>query len=441
MSQSGLPSAEALVSRIIDQGSVSFQQVLVVCLCMFFNVLDGFDITAMAIVANPVSAELGLTPERMGWIFSFALAGMMAGAMFLAPVSDVIGRRRLIIISLCLIGGSILLTAQADSFLEFAVLRFISGAGAGAMLASQATLAAEYSSEKFRTLSVAAVTAGYPLGAMFTSVFADLIIPDYGWRGMFWFGGALTLSMGLVAFLFIPESLKYLIERRPPNALAATNQILKKLNKPELTELPAAGTSAPSGLIKNMSSLLAPGQRKVTLVLWLIFFLCFSSLYFFMSWLPALMEQTGYGVAAGRRAFFLFNLGGFIGVLFLGIAATQQKLTDVISLLLLGAAVTMAVFALVPLALGVRQWMIFLIGVLLQGGFTGMYGAAAKAYPTRIRSTGIGWSIGLGRFGAVIGPLAAGYLIGSGFGLTANFLIFAIPVALGGVIAYTLHIR
>ena len=201
---------------------------LVVGLCMFFNILDGFDITAMAVVAGAVSSELQLTPDRLGWIFSFALAGMVVGAMFLAPISDIIGRRKLIIVSIVLVGVSILLTANSTTLVEFIVLRFISGLGAGAMLASQATLAAEYSPDKYRAASVALVTSGYPLGAMMTSVVAGFIMPDYGWRGMFWFGGGLTLVMVLVAWLLIPESLKYLFERRPDGVLSGHSSVSTK---------------------------------------------------------------------------------------------------------------------------------------------------------------------------------------------------------------------
>ena len=182
-------TSESIVHDVIDNGQVSGQQLLVIALCLFFNMLDGFDITAMAIVASAVSTELELTPDRLGLIFSFALAGMMAGAMFLAPVSDIIGRRKLIIVSLALVGLSIVLTASASTLPEFIILRFISGVGAGAMLASQAALSSEYSPDKYRALTVAVVTSGYPMGAMMTSVIAGFIMPEYGWRGMFWFGG------------------------------------------------------------------------------------------------------------------------------------------------------------------------------------------------------------------------------------------------------------
>ena len=435
-------SSSSIVAEVIDNGKVSSQQILVVFLCMFFNMLDGFDITAMAVVASDVSAELQLTDDKLGWIFSFALAGMMFGAMFLAPLSDVIGRRQMIILSVCLVGASILLTATATTLTEFIVLRFVSGAGAGAMLACQATLAAEYSPDKYRALSVAAVTSGYPLGAMFTSVAAGFILPDYGWRGMFWFGGGITLAMGIVAWLLIPESLKYLIEKRPANALARANKILVKLGKTALSQLPEVARDAPDrGVLNNMRSLLREEHFKVTVTLWTAFFLCFATLYFLMSWIPKLMVDSGFDAAVGRRAFLFFNLGGVLGIYFLGILATRWKLTNIIFVLSSGAAVAMVLFALAPGNLTLMMLLILSIGVLQQGGFTGLYAAAAKAYPTEIRSTGIGWAIGLGRSGAVAGPAIAGYLIAAGLDMSANFIIFAIPVAFGGIIAYQLHIR
>ena len=420
------------------------QQMLVVGLCMFFNMLDGFDITAMAVVASSVASDLDLTPDLLGWIFSFALAGMMAGAMFLAPVSDIIGRRRLIIIAVALIGVSILFTATATTLVEFIVLRFISGLGAGAMLASQAALASEYSPDRFKAFSVAAVTAGYPMGAMMTSVIAEMILPEYGWRGMFWFGGVLTLAMVLVAWMFIPESLKYLFERRPGDALDRINKILRKLHKPPLDEMPEVVESHHAdqpGFFTGMLRLLHSDLLKTTLTLWTAFLLCFSTLYFLMSWIPALMEDSGFDAATGRRAFFLFNLGGVIGIFLMGTLSTKFKLTNMICYLSLASAAGMVIFALAPSQLTLLLILTFVIGILQQGGFTGLYGAAAKAYPTNVRSTGIGWAIGLGRFGAVVGPAVAGYLIAAGLDMSANYFIFAVPMAVGGLIAYRLHIR
>jgi benzoate transport len=434
----------SFVTEVIDNGKISRQQILVVALCMFFNMLDGFDIIAMAVVAGDVSREMMLPPDKVGWIFSFALAGMMAGAMLLAPISDIVGRRKVIVVSIIVVGVSILLTANATTLLEFIALRFISGLGAGVMLASQATLAAEYSPEKYRSLSVTFVTSGYALGAMFTSVAAGLILPDYGWRGMFWFGGATTLVMGLVAWLLIPESLKYLLERRPHDALQRINKILAKLKRDPLAEMPDITPQQQKqspGMVQVMAQLLAKEHRKVTLTLWTTFFLAFSALYFLLSWIPMLVEDAGFSKADAREAFFLFNLGGVIGVWILGILSTRWKLTNIVFTLMFSASIFMVIFAAIPGDIDLLLTLIFIIGLLQQGGFTGLYAAAAKAYPTSMRSTGIGWSIGLGRFGAVAGPAVAGYLIAGGLDMAANFYIFAVPLAVSAIIAYRLHLR
>ena len=445
MSKIATPASSAhLVARVIDDSSASARQLLIIALCVLFNMVDGFDITAMAIVASGVAADLDLSADRLGLTFSFALAGMMAGAMGLAPLSDIVGRRKLIIASLLLVGVSIMLTASANTLTEFIALRFVSGLGGGALLASQATLAAEYSPEKYRALAVTVVTAGYPAGAMMTSVIGGIIIPDYGWRGMFWFGGIMTLTMAVIALLLLPESLKYLFERRPANALGRANRILASLGKPAITTLPdveSRNDDRQRNMFGNMKLLLSDEHRKATLTLWATFFMCFGTLYFLMSWIPRLMEQSGFTAEDGRHAFFLFNLSAIIGVFVLGFLATRWKLSGLVSSFLLLSAVSMVAFAAAPKNLGLLLAITFIIGFLQQGGFMGLYAVAAKLYPTRIRSTGIGWAIGLGRFGAVVGPALAGYLIAAGLDMSMNYYLFAVPMAIGGILAWRTHVR
>lgn len=430
------------LNNFIDKGSITSQQILVVALCFIFNMLDGFDITAMAVVASSVSLDLNLTDDLLGWIFSFALAGMMVGAMVLAPVADIIGRRALIILSLVLVGLSIFLTAKADNLSLFIMLRFISGVGAGALLACQASLAAEYSPEKYRAMSVALVTAGYPTGAMMTSVVAGYILPDYGWRAMFLFGGTITLGMVVVAWLMIPESLKYLLEKRPTNALEKINRILQKLKHSPIEHLPEfiKNDENKTTLLSNMRMLLSPKYRTLSLTLWTAFFCAFGTLYFLMSWIPKLMENAGYNISAGRDAFLYFNLGGVIGIYLLGFLSIKLKLTNLIFNLSIASAISMIAFAYAPNELNTLLILLVVIGILQQSAFTGLYGVAAKAYPTEIRSTGVGWAIGLGRTGAVVGPALAGYLILAGYDMSANFIFFSIPMIICGFIAYRLHI-
>ncbi len=438
------PSAN-FAADIIDNGKASGQQFLVIGLCMFLNMLDGFDITAMSIVNTAVGSELDITPDRLGLISSAALFGMACGAMFLAPLSDIFGRRNVIIISVFMISISIMFTANANTLAEFIVLRILSGLGAGAMLASQAALAIEYSPEKYKALSVALVTSGYPLGAMMTAVIGGFIMPEFGWRGMFWFGGGLTLVMGLITWMQIPESLQFLVDRRPKGALEKINKTLNKLGKEEISELPDIGDTEDdankASALDNFQDLFRNEYWRPTLTIWTCFLLCFSTMYFLMTWIPALMEYSGFTAATGRTAFFLFNLGGVIGIWLLGAISTKAKLSNIVSSFLLSSAFLLIVFAASP---NMQTWLlslVLIIGILFQGGFTGLYAVAAKVYPASFRSTGVGWAIGLGRAGAVIGPGVAGFLIAAGFDMSANFYIFSVPVILGGVIAYRLHVK
>lgn len=439
-------SSATLVANVIDKGAVSAQQLIVVGLCLLFNMLDGFDITAMAVAVNAIGSEMSLAEDKLGLVFSFALAGMMMGAMFLAAISDVLGRRKVVITSVLVIGSTVLLTGFTSSLWELIVLRFISGLGAGALLASQATLASEYSPEKFRSLSVAVVTAGYPLGAVMTGLIASELVPAYGWRSIFILGGSVTLAMGVLAYLMIPESLQFLFEKRPPNALVRVNKILVKLDRETLTCLPevenkVANKSKSGGIFTNMLSLLTPGHRRATLNLWLTFFMCFSTLYFLMSWIPKMVINSGLSEQTGNYAFSLFNMGGVLGIFLLGTLSTRWKLTNLVCYFLVASALGMVIFAMVPTKESLLLVLIFLIGIFQQGGFTGLYAVAAKLYPTEIRSTGVGWAIGLGRFGAVVGPAIAGVMIASGLSMAGNFYIFAIPMLIGGILAFWLNVH
>jgi len=179
-------------------------------------------------------------------------------------------------------------------------------------------------------------------------------------------------------------------------------------------------------------------RRADTLMLWGAFFFCFISLYFLMSWIPKLVVTSGLSESKGVYASVAFNAGGVLGILTLGWLSSQMGLARLIAMFLSAAAAAMIVFAL---AEGVSHLLAYLvlIGFLLQGGFTGLYAVAAKIYPTELRSTGVGWAIGLGRFGAVVGPYVGGMLIAKGVSMENNFLIFALPLFIGGAIAYRLR--
>jgi len=445
-----MSASASSVAELIGRGKVSSRQIAIIALCIAFNMVDGFDITTMAVTVHQIGEELQLREDSLGLVFSLSLAGMMLGALFLAGLSDVVGRKTMVIVTLLLVGSTVLATAYVESLRMLIVMRFISGLGAGAMLASVATLAAEFSPDKYRSLAVTAVAAGYPLGATLTGFVANSIVAEFGWRSMFITGGSVTLLLALVAIAFIPESLHFLCKKQPIDALAKVNAVLLKFAREPLDVLPfvedseRATEADKQTLLEKMFSLLAPEFRHSTLILWSAFFLYISTLYVLMSWIPKMIINYGYPPEVGNLAYSLFNLGGFLGALCLGYLATRWMLSRLITTFAVIATLLMWTLSGLTLA-GASQpifmALMFMIGFSVSGGYSGMYAVPAKIYPSGIRGTGIGWAIGLGRLGAVIGPGIAGLMIASGLSITFNFAVFAIPMLIGGVLAYQLKVR
>lgn len=423
--------------RVIDAGSFSWRQWAVILLALLLNMLDGFDVTAMAFTVHSIGEQLQISPDFLGAAFSAALGGMMAGAMFIAPLSDVYGRRVMIIICVLVIGLSMCATAFAVELWQLVVLRLITGLGVGGMLAALATITAEYTPSRYRSLAVVFVTAGYPLGATAGGFLAAEIIPEFGWEAVFLSGGGATLVMLVFVVFLMPESLQFLATRRPRRALERTNLVLKKLGRDTLDSLPQlTATSVTDG---GVLKLLAPDSRRQTLLLWMTVFCCYLGLYFLMSWIPKLVVDAGLSEVQGAYSMVAFNGGAVAGIILLGWMSSKIGLSRLISQFLFFSGAAMFVFAL---ASGIDQLFVYLvlIGFFAQGGFTGLYAVAAKLYPTEVRTTGVGWAIGLGRFGAVLAPSLGGLLIARGVSMEANFMIFAVPFVFAGVFASKLKV-
>ncbi len=330
-------------------------------------------------------------------------------------------------------------TGHVVALWQLVFLRLVTGLGVGGMLASLAAITAEFTPAKYRSLAVVSVTAGYPLGATLGGFVVAPLIPVYGWQIVFFAGSAATLAMVVVIYFLLPESLQFLATRRPANALEKINVVLRRLGRPRMDTLPVIEPTQQRAKA-NVLSLLTPSRRVKTLVLWATFFFCFISLYFLMSWIPKLVVTSGLSESEGVYASVAFNAGGVLGILTLGWLSSRTGLSRLIGIFLSAAGVGMIVFAL---AEGTGQLFLYLplIGFMLQGGFTGLYAIAATIYPTEVRTTGVGWAIGLGRFGAVVGPFVGGVLIANEVSMENNFIIFALPLFIGGAIAYQLKVK
>jgi AAHS family 4-hydroxybenzoate transporter-like MFS transporter len=424
--------------QILDKGKISATQIRVVFISFLLMILDGFDITSMSFTAQRISAELNIGATNLGVIFSVTLAGMMLGAMFIAPYADKIGRRKMLIFSVFVIGLSMTLTGLVSTLWQLIVLRTITGLGVGSMLANLTALTTEYTPTKYRSFSVAIIAAGFPLGATLGGIIVAPVLPVYGWEIIFLGLGILTLFMTIVVYYFVPESLQFLRTLGTDPALIKTNFLLQKMDRPALQSFP----TAPVNKIAKASvlSLLVPSMRAKTIQLWLTFFLVFVSLYFLMSWLPKLVIDAGLSESSGVFSAVALNGGGVIGTLLLGWFAANIGLTKLIGFFLAFAGSLMLLFGVLFEHVNLFV-LLFIIGFFLQGGFVGLYSASAKLYPTEVRATGIGWALGLGRFGAVVGPYVGGLFIATGFSMQLNFLVFSIPLLFAGALAFGLKIR
>lgn len=410
-------------------------QYVVIGLCFLLNMLDGMDVLVIAFAAPALAAEWSIAPQALGVVFAAGTFGMVTGAMLLAPVADRIGRRRLILASIALIGVGVTLTAAAATVDTLLLLRFASGVGIGALLASTATIAAEYAPDRKRNFIVGFVLSGYTIGAFLSGLVAARIIPEHGWQAMFVVAGLLTLATLPLAWWLLPESPDFLARVRPQGALERINAILRRMSLPPLAGLPEVDDVESAA---SVAALLRPARRASTLLLWVAFFMAFGTLYFLLSWIPKLAAETGLPLDVAIYAGAVFNLGAFFGICLQGWLSLTLGLTRTIAGFMGLAALLMAIFGLVT-----EPWLVLtlfgLIGFTVQGGFVGLYAVAARLYPAELRNTGIGWAIGLGRFGAVVGPLAGGLLISLGLGLAENFTVFAVPMVAAA--AFTLLIR
>lgn len=376
------------------------QQYITILICFLMNMLDGMDVMVVSYAAPNISKAWLVSPQSLGIVFSAGLLGMSVGAMFLAPRADKIGRKSMILLCNLLMGLSVFVTAWASSVEILAFCRVISGIGIGGMLASTATLTAENAPKNAKDFWVSFVMAGYPIGAVLSGLAAASIIPVYGWQAIFKMAGIASFITLPIVFWLLKESSEF-------------------LGKSATTKSPTVGVLLTENLIKS------------TIGLWLAIFMAFATLYFLTTWIPKLASATGLSVELAIYAGTVFNLGAFCGIVSQGYLSGKFGLQKTIFVYLIFTAMTMFIFGFFKGSVLVLV-LFGLIGFGIQGGFVGMYSLAARLYPTEIRATGVGWAVGAGRIGAILGPLLGGLLIGAGLSMSVNFMLFAVPAVVSG---------
>lgn len=424
------------VRQLIDSSPISGMQIAVIAICVLMNILDGMDVMVISYSAPSLAEEWDIQSETLGVVFSAALLGMTIGAAFLAPWADVIGRRAIIILCVIVMGGGVLLTAAADQVWHLVVLRFLSGLGIGAMLASTVTLASEYAPERQRNFVVSIVLTGYPIGATLSGLVAAQVIPVFGWRAMFLTAGLVTVISLPLAIYWLSESWDWLIKKQPRDAVKKLNRILVRLGHAYCDSLPSVSGEAKK--TPGVRSLFIVGRAGVTAKLWIAFFMGFATLYLLITWIPNLARNAGMSVELAIYAGTVFNLGAIFGNLSQGYSSQIIGLKPAIIVFYFSTAIMMIAFGYLS-----GDWFKFvifgLIGFGVQGGLIGLYTVAARIYSAEIRNTGIGWAIGAGRTGAIISPIIGGWLASNGVSPATSLFVFAFPLLIVCLSIWTLR--
>lgn len=420
----------------IDTSPMSRYQWLIIGLCTFLNALDGYDVLAISFTSNAVTEEFQLTGTELGLVMSAALLGMAVGALTLGPVADRIGRRKMTIWALVVNGAGLFLSATANSAAELGIWRIVTGLGIGGILVGTNVLASEYASRKHRGLAVSIYAAGYGVGASLGGTAMVGLINTYGWRSVFFVGGVMTVISLLLILPLLPESASYLYNRRPKDAQHKVDQIAQRLGYDEPVDLTPAST--PDQIREQetgIGKLFSKQNRRVTIVIWVTFFVIMFAFYFVNSWTPRLMNASGLSENLSMVVTVMLTLGGAIGSLVFGLFTARWATRVVLSRFTVLAAILMAIFVFtaqwtaVVLVLGV------VVGLFINGCIAGLYVLTPQSYTSGLRSTGAGWAIGIGRFGAIIAPTATGALMDGGWSpesiyVAVGVLILVATVAL-----------
>ena len=417
--------------QALREGNMTTFQIVVVVICVALNMVDGFDVLAMSFTAPLVAQEWGVEPAALGVLLAAGLVGMGTGAVLISPIADVIGRRTVVILSAIIMSLGMFASAATSTVPELWLCRFVTGLGIGGVLATGNTLIAEYSPTRWRDFVISTMVIGYPTGAIIGGSIFAYLVAEYGWRSAFIFGGMASTVMLPFIYLYLPESLDFILTRRRANALEQTNAVLRRLGKAPLTALPLIPREETA--TKAVVGVIEPRYRRATVLMVLSYFMLMFSFYFVLSWTPKNLVDLGFTVQQGIFALLMINVGGIFGGLTCGYFARRLNARSVTSYMLVALFFSIGGYGLIQSGFLPMMTLAFLVGFFLMSAMAGLYIIVPKVYPPNVRNTGTGLAIGIGRVGAMVGPALAGYLIAAGWERVAYYSVLALPVLISAL--------
>lgn len=417
---------EINIGRFVDDRPLSPFQIRVICLCALVVGLDGFDAQALGFVAPALSKDLHLAPGALGPVFGASLFGVMIGSLLLGALADYLGRKWLVVAGVLVFALGSLATSQATSISDLVALRFVTGLGLGGVLPNTIALTGEYAPQRRRTLLIMLMFMTVSLGSAIGGSVAAKLISAYGWQSIFVIGGLLPLILCPVLIVWLPESLSLLALKTSDN-----DRVRALLARIDPSAQLAADTRfsvvEESGKGFLLPQLFTRRRLLPTLLLWVMFFMNMMDIYFLNSWLPTLTHGVGLDVEAAIAVGVAFQLGGMLGTVGLGVAIERLGFDRVLFVTYVAGFLSIVTIGFAGASLPILVPAVFIAGVAVIGGQIGCNAYAARIYPTYIRGTGIGWALGIGRFGSILGVTVGGLMLAAHWDVAALFQASAVP--------------
>ncbi|MGE0630682.1 MAG: MFS transporter [Hyphomicrobiaceae bacterium] len=424
---SGEVTSRINVSEEMRGTTLTARQVLILGTLSLLVLLDGMDTQMLSVIAHDLTLHLDLPISEFGIVFSTGLLGGVLGALVMSPLADRwLGRKSIAILSMAVASVATIVTPWVSDLTELLVVRFIAGVGLGAALPSIMTLASEFSPQRYARPITSCLVAFMPLGSFLGGMIGKLVIPDFGWQALLYVGGSLSLIFTGLALLIIPESVQFLITVKKDQRRAA------KEARRLLPNLPAGllvvDDANPKPVQKiPVIGIFADDLWKFTLLLWVGVIFNQAILYFALSWTPPLLQQSGLGSGSGMDAAAMFGLGGALGTAIQGILAPRFNL---FRLMFVEIALYLVAVLSLPMLLGepvLAPIAVFFIAAGICAYQAGFVLLIIETYPSDVRTTGLGWGLGVGRVGATSAPVIAGALVAAGWSASQIFTVASLP--------------
>ncbi|MDM0036885.1 MFS transporter [Variovorax sp. J22P271] len=418
------------VHRLSDESRFNSFHGLVLFWCALIIVFDGYDLAVMGIALPSIMKDMNVDPTSAGFMVSAALFGMMFGAITLGTLADRIGRRRTIAICIALFSVFTAAAGLAKDPITFGVVRFFAGLGIGGVMPNVIAHMTEFAPRKIRSIMVTLMFSGYSVGSILAALLGKGLIETYGWQSVFLAAGAPMLLIPII-LKSMPESMPYLL------AKGRTGELKEIASRLDPSYIPRADDQFVVPAEDKIDSapirhLFTEGRGFSTIMFWIATFMCLFMVYALSSWLTRLMITAGYSLGSALSFVLALNAGAIAGAIGGGLLADRFHIKYVLICMYAVAAVSIALLGY-KMSTELLYVFVALTGACTIGTQIVSSAYIGQFYPMSVKSTGIGWALGVGRSGAIVAPIIIGSLVAMQLPLEKNFLAIAVPAVIAAV--------